>query len=107
MHNSAEKDLAWFRTDGQEMTEAEWNAGWVRSFAVLLNGNTLEEVDDVGRRGVDDSYLILVNAHHEAVSYNIPPSPRGHGWERIVNTANLDNAFERGRIGDQDEVAAR
>ena len=32
------KDIAWYRPDGQEMTEAEWNAPSVRSLAVMFNG---------------------------------------------------------------------
>jgi glycogen operon protein len=107
VHNTAEKDIAWFRTDGQEMTEAEWNAGWVRSFAVMINGNTLEEVDEIGRRLTDDTFLVLVNAHHEAVTYTLPASPMARGWQRVLNTFDVDDPFREADVNETLEVAAR
>jgi isoamylase len=107
VHNTAERDIAWYRTDGHEMTEAEWNASWVRSFAVIFNGNTLEEVDEVGRRVVDDSFLVLINAHHEPVPYTVPPSPLGKGWEKILDTCDAAHPFEEQSVGASVEVCAR
>jgi len=80
------KDIAWYRPDGQEMTEAEWNAPSMRSLAVMFNGNTLDEIDQVGRRVVDDSFLVLINSHHEPVSYTLPRSPLAEGWELMMDT---------------------
>jgi glycogen operon protein len=80
------KDIAWYRPDGQEMTEAEWNAPSMRSLAVIFNGNTLDEIDQVGRRVVDDSFLVLINSHHEPVSYTLPRSPLAEGWELMMDT---------------------
>jgi glycogen operon protein len=107
VHNTAEKDIAWFRTDGQEMTEAEWTAGWVRSFAVMLNGNTLEELDEVGRRVVDDSFLVLFNAHHENVTYTLPGAPLGGRWQLILNTCETGNEFREQETNGTLDVCAR
>ena len=71
VYHSSLKDIAWYQPDGQEMTQEQWNTGWMRSLALLFNGNTLNESDDMGEPIVDDSFLILMNSSAETVS----PSP--------------------------------
>src|SRR6185436_2983454 len=39
------KDIAWFRPDGHEMTDEDWNTGYARSLAVRLAGDAIEEMD--------------------------------------------------------------
>ena len=41
VYHPSSRDIAWYRTDGQEMTQEQWNTGWMRSMAVMLNGTTL------------------------------------------------------------------
>jgi hypothetical protein len=48
-----------------------------------------------------------VNSHHEAVSYKLPDSPLGHGWELMVNTACLEQPFRRNKAPGNLEVAPR
>jgi len=45
--DSSLKDLAWFRPDGTEMTEADWQKPFARSVAFLVAGDQIEtpEVD--------------------------------------------------------------
>lgn len=87
-------DIAWFNTDGSQVTDEVWNAGWSRSIALLLNGRTLEVTDEEGAPVIDDSFLILVNASHEGVEYTLPTSPCGNPWQQIMDTENIDDPFE-------------
>src|SRR5207248_1860473 len=41
IRGSVVRDLLWLRTDGEEMTDDEWNAGWVKTLGLMLNGKTL------------------------------------------------------------------
>ena len=75
IRNSIVKDIAWFASDGHEMTEEEWNSGWIRSIAVLFNGETLDCVDETGQPLTDDTFLILINSYHDAVAFTLPPTP--------------------------------
>ena len=34
-------DIAWFRPDGEEMSDEDWGEGHAKSFAVFLNGDAL------------------------------------------------------------------
>jgi glycogen operon protein len=78
IRGSEVKDLAWFRPDGKEMTDEDWNNPLVRCLGLRLAGDAMEEVDARGNRVVDDTLLILLNAHHESVAF-IPPAHRARG----------------------------
>jgi len=84
--DSSLKDLAWFRPDGREMTEADWQS-FVRSLAFLLGGDAIDTPDERGIRIIGDTLLVLMNAHHEVVQYRLPPVYWGAEWEILVDTA--------------------
>ena len=86
-------DIAWFNTDGSQVTDDVWNAEWNRSIALLLNGQTLEVTDEEGHPVIDDTFLILVNASHEGVEFTLPPTPSGRHWCQVMDTENLDDPF--------------
>ncbi|SLM47301.1 Glycogen operon protein GlgX homolog [Nitrospira japonica] len=80
------KDLSWFRPDGEEMTEADWQQGYVRCLGVRLAGDRIEEKDHLGNPIHDDTFLILMNAHHEPISFMLPPHPANDRWQLVVDT---------------------
>jgi isoamylase len=86
IRGSEVKDLAWFRPDGKEMTDEDWNQGYVRSLGLRLAGDALEDVDDKGRRIVGETILILLNAHHEPLTLTLPAHKRGVRWEHLLST---------------------
>ena len=86
VHGKGQKDIEWLRPDGQEMTPEEWNAGWVRCIGLRLNGNTLDDVNGVGEAIVDDTFLILLNPHHEPIQFYMPPRD-GAAWEVLITSA--------------------
>ncbi|MGH9915836.1 MAG: hypothetical protein ACRD63_11185, partial [Pyrinomonadaceae bacterium] len=43
-------------------------------------------VDERGNRIVDDTLLILLNAHYEPLSFTLPAHRRGVRWERVLDT---------------------
>jgi glycogen operon protein len=97
--DSSLKDLAWFRPDGDEMKEEDW-AGYNRSLAFLLGGDSISTPDERGERIVGDTLLVLLNAHHEAVKYTLPPIEWGNDWEILLDTAGHSDAK-------RDHIAAR
>jgi glycogen operon protein len=87
IRGSEVKDLAWFRPDGKEMTDEDWDKGFVRSLALRLAGDAIEETDEKGRRLVDDTFLILLNAHHEPLDFTLPAHKRGVRWQSVLDTS--------------------
>lgn len=86
IRGSEVKDLTWFRPDGKEMTEEDWNNPNARCLGLRLAGDTIEEVDERGNRIVDDTLLILLNAHHESLAFVLPAHRPKMRWEIILDT---------------------
>ena len=101
------KDITWFSADGSEVSDEEWNAGWVRAIALLLNGQTLQISNENGEWVIDHSFLMLINAAHEGVEFKLPPSPTGNPWVQIVDTENIDDPFLRSVTTDPVIVGGR
>jgi glycogen operon protein len=81
------KDITWLDPVGDEMTDEDWTAGFVRAFAVRLAGDAISERDSHGEPIIGDTLLLFFNAHHEPVSFTIPLQPDEGGWKLILDTA--------------------
>jgi isoamylase len=90
IRGSEVKDLSWFRPDGKEMTEDDWNNPHTRCFGLRIAGDAIEEVDARGDQIVDDTFLILLNAYHEPVNFVLPAPRSGAQWEALVDTSGPD-----------------
>src|SRR5262249_35335738 len=66
------KDISWFNPSGEEMTDADWNAGFVKCLGVRLAGDLIGDVDERGEPITGETLLLLLNAHHEAVPFALP-----------------------------------
>ena len=90
IRGSEVKDLAWFRPDGKEMTDEDWANPEMRCFGLRLAGDAIEEVDERGNRVVDDTLLILLNAHHETIPFVLPAHRRKLHWLVVIDTSEPD-----------------
>jgi isoamylase len=81
------KDILWLRPDGGEMTDDEWNQQHARTLGVFLSGVAADEVDERGRFLTDENFLLLMNAHHEEVSFLLPTVASGMTWIALVDTS--------------------
>jgi glycogen operon protein len=81
------KDILWLMPDGKEMTDEEWTVESARCLGLFLAGEGLGEVDDRGQPVKDDDFLVLMNAHHEAVPFTLPAASKGSNWIALVDTS--------------------
>jgi isoamylase len=86
IRGSEVKDLSWFRPDGKEMAEGDWNNPETRCFGLRFAGDAIPEVDPMGERIVDDTLLILINMHHEPVPFVLPAHRNDALWEAVLDT---------------------
>ncbi len=110
IRGSEVKDISWFRPDGKEMTDDDWNAGYARSLAFRLAGDAISERDEKGRPITDDTLLFLLNAHHERLAFTLPAHKRGVRWQPVLDTAVTGQSAKTVRLlkgGVQYEVEAR
>jgi len=100
IHDSGERDIGWFTPDGEEMTEEHWQVGFAKSLLVLFNGKALPDPDSRGERVTDSSFLVLFNAHYEAIAFTLPEVAWGTEWTKLLDTA------QGGWIEDENPVLA-
>jgi glycogen operon protein len=90
VHDSDRKDIGWFRPDGEEMTPHDWSLPFVRALGMLLGGDAIPTPDRFGERIRGDSLLVLMNAHHEAIEFVLPPVEWGESWELLIDTTTCE-----------------
>jgi glycogen operon protein len=82
-------DVWWFRTDGHRMTKNDWESG-ERTVGMFLNGEEIASPDEKGQRILDESFLLLFNAHHEDVTFTLPNRRFGEHWALVLSTTEPD-----------------
>jgi glycogen operon protein len=88
-------DISWFRPDGSEMNDEDWDSGFGKSIAVYLNGLGIPGTDSRGQRIIGDSFLLCFNAHHEPIEFILPPDEFGSGWVAVLDTATATGRVEQ------------
>jgi isoamylase len=94
-------DVWWFRPDGRRMTQKDWQRQDARTLGVFLNGQEIPSRAPTGEEIVDDSFLLLFNAHFEPVTFTLPTRRFGARW--IVELAS-GNGVPEGQIPGRAEV---
>jgi glycogen operon protein len=93
IRGSEERDVAWYGTDGNEVSDEAWSEGWSKSIAVVFNGQTMNEIDEDGQPVMDESFLIIVNAADQGVEYILPQPPNQTPWRQVLDTEDIADPF--------------
>jgi isoamylase len=80
-------DIGFFRPDGVEMSDEDWETGFAKSLGVFLNGLALPDPDQRGHRLSDDSFLLLFNGDQGDVTFMLPGGDWGKWWVTEFDTA--------------------
>ncbi|MCL1801072.1 MAG: glycogen debranching protein GlgX, partial [Promicromonosporaceae bacterium] len=76
----------WFDIHGQAMQATDWNNATAKYTTLFLNGDALPETDNRGNPLVDDSFLLLFNAHYQDVEFTLPSANYGSEWLLVLDT---------------------
>jgi len=88
------KDVMWFNPGGNEMSEKDWSLPLARCLGMMLSGDTIDVLGFQGEPIRDDTFLFLMNAHYETISFLLP------GQENIEWQLLLDTAIESGFLAE-------
>jgi glycogen operon protein len=80
------KDIVWYVPEGVEKTAEQWRDSHARCVGLLLNGHAGAPLDADGSPEEDGVLLIVLNAHHDVVSFVLPTLPCGRGWRLMLDT---------------------
>jgi isoamylase len=87
------KDLAWFSSDGVEMTPSDWYDLRARTIAMYLSGHDIRQLGAHGEPVVDDSFLVIMHAGLEPATFVLPGAPWAAAYEVVLdNTDTLATA---------------
>jgi isoamylase len=81
------KEVMWLTPEGGEMTEQEWNQEFARCLGVYLAGTAIRRIDRRGQPVKDSNFLVLFNAHHEAIAFVLPQLVHEGAWSTVLDTA--------------------
>ncbi|MEX0876202.1 MAG: glycogen debranching protein GlgX, partial [Phycisphaerales bacterium] len=79
-------DIVWFTHFGEQMTDDHWATEHAKTLSVFLNGHGVQAVDPVGRRIIDDDFLVLFSADTGPLEFTIPTLLETMRWARVVDT---------------------
>jgi isoamylase len=103
------KDIAWFSPNGAEMKESDWTNGFSKCLGMLLSGSARDVRDSEGEPIQDDTYLLLMNAHYEPLTF-ILPGREEIRWQTVLNTVLATGFSEEREItpaGEEIELTER
>jgi isoamylase len=69
------------------MRRALSQRGWLPKSSIL-NGHGIPDHDLLGVRVVDDSFLLLINAWHEPITFTLPDPDYAPSWRTVLDTAD-------------------
>ncbi|WP_329454506.1 glycogen debranching protein GlgX [Streptomyces sp. NBC_01497] len=100
-------DIAWLCPDGRAMCDEDWARDDAHALGVFLNGAAISEPGPQGEHVTDDSFLVLLNSHHEPVRFRMPEAGYGAGWRAVVDTAAAESEEVDLLAGSEVEVESR
>src|SRR5580692_7640229 len=81
------KDITWITPSGKEATTEDWNNPVGQALGYVLSGAAGEFFTPGGQRDIDESFLVMMNAHSEALDFRFPILASPMSWEPLVDTA--------------------
>jgi glycogen operon protein len=94
------RDVMWFNPGGNQMNDEEWTSPFVRCLGMLLSGDATDVLNFEGELIRDDTFLLLINAHYEPISFVLP------GQEQIEWQLILDTTDPNGFLADPKKFAS-
>ncbi len=96
------KDVTWINSEGQEMTQDDWENGNTRCFGMLMDGRA--QATGIRRQASDATLLMVLNAYHGQVKLTLPDTAGGKHWSVIFDTTDPEaedkSAYATGDIYD-------
>ena len=100
------KDVRWLTPAATDMDEEQWGDPNARCFGMLMDGRA--QASGIKRPAMDATALLVLNAHHDVVSFKLPDVVGGTVWRCLLDT-NLpeDDGRESHETGDEYLVTGR
>lgn len=82
------KDIIWKHPEGRNLEQHEWHDPNLRAILILMEGSSIDEMGEDGRRIIGNTLCVLINADHKPVTFVLPMHPKNRKPYCVVfNTA--------------------
>ena len=92
------REIIWLTHEGREMTRTDWTVPFARCLGLYLAGAAIERRDRRGRLVTDNNFVLLGNAHHEAIPFQLPDPLAERVWWSVLDTAAAGAPFAQERL---------
>ncbi|MDT7951774.1 MAG: glycogen debranching protein GlgX [Acetobacteraceae bacterium] len=82
------RELTWLTPAGTEMAPENWEDPVAKCMGLILDGRA--QVTGIRQRGSDRTVLLIVNASHDAVNFQLPEVFGGSDWRLMIDTNQPD-----------------
>jgi isoamylase len=89
------REIIWLSPDAREMTQPEWSVPFARCLGLYLAGAAIERRDRRGRLVSDSNFVLLCNAHHETIPFELPERLAKKSWWTVLDTASGEPFAQR------------
>ena len=81
------KDISWYHPEGRDLTAEEWNNPSNQSMMYVLEGTSIDELSQDGKRIIGDTLLVLINGQFNDVKFVLPPHRSRYPWALLMVTS--------------------
>ncbi|MBR4329643.1 MAG: glycogen debranching protein GlgX [Candidatus Riflebacteria bacterium] len=99
------RDIIWFRPDGQEMSDEDWNNPHGKALAMFLSGTGIDDIDEEGDQIKDDNLMLILNSSSHDIEFVLPQC--NADWECLVDTVSPKKSEEIVYSGGKTMVKSR
>ncbi|MGK7924819.1 MAG: glycogen debranching protein GlgX, partial [Spirulina sp.] len=103
IHGSGVQDITWFDSEGEEMTEKQWQQEFIKTISICLNGEELDAPSETGNRIIGNTFLLCFNTYHEPIDFTLPEGLQKWQWQVVIDTTEA-HFINAGKIYTSDEI---
>ncbi len=86
------RDVDWINANGATIDDAQWGDGNMKCFGMLIDGPAATA--ESAFRQDDSTFLLVFNAHYDAVEFTLPACKDGEVWNRVIDTNDPEPAAD-------------
>ncbi|MFI5323602.1 MAG: glycogen debranching protein GlgX [Thermodesulfobacteriota bacterium] len=97
------KDITWFRADGIEMENGDWQVGSLHSLGLIKAGDNLRRIKKKKNPEYKNTLMILLNGGSEEIEFTIPANGVSGLWDIVIDTSSPETGRSARRIRSGDK----
>jgi glycogen operon protein len=82
-----DSNIKWVHPDGREFSAEEWHNPANQCLGYIMDGTSIQETSESGKRIEGETLLVLINAQFHDVQFTLPINRSGNPWRLLLSTS--------------------